>query len=30
MIIDKAFLKFDMDCSGYIDSNDLKKIYDVT
>lgn len=26
-IIDKAFLKFDRDCSGYIDANDLRGVY---
>ena len=26
-IIDKAFLKFDKDCNGYIDANDLKGVY---
>jgi Ca2+-binding EF-hand superfamily protein len=28
MIIDKAFLKFDKDCSGYIEPSDLKGVYD--
>eukprot|EP00831_Metopus_contortus_P017783 TRINITY_DN1751_c0_g1_i1.p1 TRINITY_DN1751_c0_g1~~TRINITY_DN1751_c0_g1_i1.p1 ORF type:complete len:200 (-),score=31.35 TRINITY_DN1751_c0_g1_i1:23-622(-) len=26
-IIDKAFLKFDKDCNGYIDANDLKGVF---
>ena len=30
MIIDKAFLKFDLDCSGHINSNDLRGTYDAT
>ena len=25
-VIDKAFLKFDKDCSGYIDASDLKQV----
>jgi Ca2+-binding EF-hand superfamily protein len=30
MIIDKAFLKFDKDCSGFIEPNDLKGVYDTS
>lgn len=30
MIIDKAFLKFDKDCSGFIEPSDMKGIYDAT
>ena len=28
MIIDKAFLKMDKDCSGFIEPNDLRGVYD--
>ena len=30
MIIDKAFLKMDKDCSGFIEPNDLKGTYDTS
>ena len=30
MIIDKAFLAFDKDCSGVIEPSDLKGVYDGT
>ena len=30
MIVDKAFLKFDFDASGYIDCKDLERGYDAT
>jgi Ca2+-binding EF-hand superfamily protein len=30
MIIDKGFLKFDKDCSGVIEPNELKHVYDTS
>ena len=29
-MIDKAFLVFDKDCSGFIEPNDLKGVYDTS